>query len=190
MSPEEITEKAVRAASRMYLAHRPRVALEYLAEALEADPHCYEALVMAGELYDRWGEDIGLDEREASLTAVSYYDRAIAVQPDHAEAYAEKAIALLHLDEFRAALESADRGMAVFDIHPTLDLPPDVWINIGESLYRAKALALNELGRADEGRRVLNEGLSRFQGSEYLNQIVDQFLPDLLDGEAGANTPD
>jgi tetratricopeptide (TPR) repeat protein len=176
MSPEEVTARAVRAASRMYLADRPQVALDYVAEALEADPHCYEALVMAGELYDRGGPELGLDEREASWMAVSYFDRAIAAQPEHSEAYAEKAIALCALGECQAAISSADAGLSVFDIHLTIDEPPDVRVNIGESLYRAKALALKESGQVAEGRAVLEEGLSRFPGSEYLTQIVDGFL--------------
>jgi tetratricopeptide (TPR) repeat protein len=94
MSPEEITEKAIRAATRMYLEDRPQVALDYLAEALAADPDCYEALVMAGELYDRWGPELGFAGSDGALKSLCYFDHAIAVRPDHAEAYAEKAIAL------------------------------------------------------------------------------------------------
>jgi tetratricopeptide (TPR) repeat protein len=170
----------------MYLADRPRVALDYLADSLEADPRCYEALVMAGEIYDRWASELGLDEREGSLVAVAYFDRAIAAQPDHAEAYADRAIALLHLEEYQAALRSAEAGLREFDNYPTKGAPPEVWVNIGESLYRAKALSLKEMGRVAEGRRALQEGLSRFSGSEYLTQVVDTFLPE----QRRAATPD
>lgn len=134
---------------------------------------------MAGELYDFWGPELGLDDRLGALKAIEYFDRAIAVRPDHAEAYADKAIALLHLEEFEAALQTAELGLTLFDGRPTADEPPDVWVNIGESLYRAKAIAMQESGDTEGGRRVLREGLSRFPDSEYLTQIVDRFLPDL-----------
>jgi tetratricopeptide (TPR) repeat protein len=179
MSPEEITEKAVRAATRMYLADRPQVALDYLDEALEADPECYEALVMAGEVHDRWGPELGMEQREAALMAISFYDRAIAAQPDHAEAYAEKLLPLLDLDEYEAAIQCADRGLELFDTRPTTDEPPDVWTNIGESLYGRKAEALRKNGQVQEGRCVLDEGLRRFPNSEYLTHYVEKFLPEL-----------
>jgi tetratricopeptide (TPR) repeat protein len=180
MSPEEITERALRAATDMYLAERPRVAMDYILEALDADPQCYEALVFAGDLYShsRLGADLTPHEHDAARMAISYYDRAIRVQPDHAEAYAEKLIPLSVLGEYDAAVECADQGLKLFDARPTTDSPPEVWMNIGESLYRRKALALKDSGRTAEGRRVLGEGLSRFPDSEYLTQIVDEFLPD------------
>jgi tetratricopeptide (TPR) repeat protein len=180
MSPEEITERALRAATDMYLAERPRVAMDYILDALDADPQCYEALVFAGDLYthSRWGLDLALSEEDAARMAISFYDRAIQVQPDHSEAYAEKILPLMDLDEYDAAIECADHGLKVFDSRPTTDSPPVVWTNFGESLYRRKALALKYSGRTGEGRRVLNEGLTRFPGSEYLTMAVDKFLPD------------
>jgi tetratricopeptide (TPR) repeat protein len=180
MSPEEITEKALRAANRMYRAERLRVALDYAMEALDVAPRCYEALVLAGDLLSLTtsAAEFGLHEREAAQRAISYYDRAIQVQPDHAEAYAEKLVPLLDLGEHQAAIECADQGLALFDIRPTTDCPAEVWTNIGESLYGRKSLALKNSDRTAEGRRVLEEGLSRFPGSWYLTQIVDEFLPD------------
>jgi len=165
MSIEETTERAVRAATRMYLADRPQVALDYLTDALSADPACYEALVMVGDIYARWAAELGLEDRRGNRLALGYFDRAIAVRPDHAEAYAEKCLALLHLDDFEATLQTAERGLPLFDQHPTLDEPHDVWVNIGESLYRARALALLESGLPAAGSQVLDEGLARFTGS-------------------------
>src|SRR5439155_11125730 len=127
-----------------------------------------------GELDDQCGPELVLSEREGALAALTYFDHAIALRPDYAEAYAEKAIALLHLEDDEGAIRSADQGLAVFDTCPTLDSPLPIWTNIGESLYRAKALALQESGRAESGRRTLEEGLERFPGSEYLTQIVDR----------------
>ena len=85
----------------------------------------------------------------------------------------------MDLDEYEAAIECADRGLQLLDSRPTTDSPPEVWTNIGESLYRRKAEALHESGRSAEGRRVLEEGLTRFPGSRYLTQAVRWFLPDL-----------
>ena len=127
MSREQITWRAVRAASRMYLADRPQVALDYLAEALEADPSCYEALVMAGELVDHWAPELGLDEREGASKAIVYFDRAIAARPDDSEAYAEKAITLLHLEEHEASIEAANRGLALFGAGAS---PAGLWLTL------------------------------------------------------------
>jgi tetratricopeptide (TPR) repeat protein len=181
MSPEEITERALRGARRMYRADRFKVALDYLMEALDADPRCYEALVFAGDIYSTdspsAAAELGLSEREAAQMAIAFYDRAIQVQPDHAEAYAEKILPLLDLEEYQAAIECADQGLKLFDARPTTDCPKEVWTNIGKSLYGRKSLALKNSGRTAEGRRVLEEGLSRFPGSWYLTQTVDEFLP-------------
>src|SRR5688500_2659962 len=94
-SPEQITERALRAATKAYLDDRPVLALDYAAEALDADPHCYEALVTSGELYTDWADELGVSQREGALTAILYFDQAISVRPDHAEAYAEKLAPLL-----------------------------------------------------------------------------------------------
>src|SRR5262249_32305756 len=101
----------------------------------------------------------------------------------------EKAIALLHLEDHERAIRAADQGLAVFDSPTTIDSPPAVRTNIGESLYRAKAVALRESGQAPSGRRVLEEGLGRFPGSEYLTQIVDRSLPDLCPARCASPRP-
>jgi tetratricopeptide (TPR) repeat protein len=179
MSPEQITEEAIDSAHRLIRAGRHQVALNVLLDALDADPLCREVLVDVGDLLTHRFEELGLEEQPALLRAIEFYDRAIAAQPDHAGAYAEKALALLYLEQNDAALACAEQGMALFDDPPTTDLCHDVWVNVGESLYRRKALALLELGRAAEGRRVLDEGLTRFPGSRYLTWATKHFLPEL-----------
>jgi len=177
MSPEESTEQALRAACRLGEAGRVAEALQQLLAALEVDPLCREALVHAGDLYNWEGERLGLTEAEGSRRALPFYDRAISAQPDHAEAYAEKARALFFLDDYPQALACADQGLAVLDSPPSREHGPDVWVNIGEALYGAKARSLRALNQADEGRRVLEEGLHRFPESRYLTQFVEAFLP-------------
>ena len=156
-----------------------QAALDYLEEALEADPLCYEALVNVGELYNHSCQKLGLSEEEGAHRALPYFDRAIAAQPDLSEAYASKGLALVYLNRPEEAIACIDLGLARLDERPTTDIPPDVWVNIGESLYRIKAVALKELGQVAAGRQVLAEGLQRFPESEYLLQIVDKFLPEL-----------
>lgn len=183
-SIEETTEWAVSAASRAYRADRPRLALDYLDEALEADPKCYEALVMAGEVWDLFEEELGLAEGEGSRLALMYFERAITLQPDNSEAYAEMSGTLMHLNEHQRSLDAANRALELLGHPPVTDHPDDVWVNIAETVYRMRALALLNLGRPAEGRRVLDEGLQRFPESWYLTDATKFFLPDGLDGDS------
>jgi tetratricopeptide (TPR) repeat protein len=179
MSPEQITSQAIRRACRLTDTGRHRAALDVLLDALDADPLCREVLVYTGDLFAYDNDELGIQEHLSLLRAIELYDRAIAAQPDHAEAYAEKAQVLLYLEQWEAALACAECGLALFDQRPTTDLYHPVWVNVGESLYRRKALALLKLGRAAEGRRVLDAGLTRFPGSEYLTCATEDFLPEL-----------
>src|SRR5436305_1066478 len=65
VSPEEVTERAIREANRLY-GDDPRASLRHLEVAIAADPLCYEALTMAGELYSLWWEELGLPQKDAS----------------------------------------------------------------------------------------------------------------------------
>ena len=87
-------------------------------------------------------------------------------------------MALVHLEEYASAIEAADQGISFFDQPPATDNPYDVWVNIGESLYRMKALALLRRGDFAAGREVLCEGFRRFPESEYLTQAAEEFLPE------------
>jgi len=177
MIPERTTEQYIRCADQMYCEGRTQIALDYLMEALRVDSRCYEALVGVGELYVLRGAALGLDERAADIAALAMFDRAIALRPELAEAYAGKALTLLYLDEFDQAIQWADEGLLRLDHDATLAVRTEVKKNVGESLYRAKALALRESGQEEQGRQVLEEGLGRYPASEYLTQIVDRFLP-------------
>jgi tetratricopeptide (TPR) repeat protein len=185
MSFEDVTYRYIRAADRMCLQGRVRIALDYLLEALRVDPDCYEALVAAGELYDVYSDELGMDEREGTLAGLAMFDRAVAVHPDLADAYAGKALGLLYIDQPIEAVRCADIGLQLLDADPTMHLPEAVRTNITESFYRIKALALQDMDRGDEGRQVLEEGLRRFPNSRYLSQIVHWFLPQSQDGERG-----
>src|SRR5688500_14523065 len=104
-------------------ANGPRAVLGYLEEALAADPLCYEALVMAGDIWSLDQEELGVEVDEGSRIAVSFYNRAIAAQPDVAEAYAEKGRTLTCLERWEDALACLEGGLARFDVRPNTDLP-------------------------------------------------------------------
>jgi tetratricopeptide (TPR) repeat protein len=176
-SLEVITERAVRDALRAMRSGRYLAAFGYLELAIEADPLCREALVLAGDVCYFQFDDLGITEAEGADSAVGYYDRAIAACPHHAEAYAEKSLCLHDRERYQEALECAELGFSYLEVPPTKDLEPDVWVNVAESLYRRKALALKELGRVEDGWRVLLEGLSRFPESTYLTQCAEQLPP-------------
>ncbi len=178
VSIEVITERAISAANRAFSADRPKAAIGYLEEALEADPDCYEALVSMGETWTYCEEELGLPEGDGARRALPYFQRPISVQPDNAEAYAEMSTALMHLDEFERALRATDEALARYEQPWASSHPPDVWVNIGETIYRMRALALLNLNRAGEGRQVLDEGLKRFPESWYLTDATKFFLPD------------
>jgi tetratricopeptide (TPR) repeat protein len=173
-----MTERMLREAERLYLADEPAKALSYLEATLDLDERCYEALVMAGELYDLWAVELELTEEDGAARSILYYERAIAARPECPEAYAGKALAHLHLRDARYALEVANQGIKLYD-EGRVDFDESVWSNIGQTLFRVKALALKAAGCREEGRQAAAEGLSRFPESEYLSQILDEFLPNL-----------
>src|SRR5438477_7196749 len=117
MSSEQEAEQALRAAARSYIADEWRAALDSVSRALEADPRSYKALILAGDMYSLCGPELGVDEREGELRAISFFDRAIAAQPHHAEAYAHKAETLVYLGEYAAAIECADQAANMLDAH-------------------------------------------------------------------------
>lgn len=182
-SIEEITERAITAANRAFLADRPQAAVGYLEEALEADPVCYEALVSMGETWVYCEKELGLKEGEGSQRALRYFERAIALKPDDAEAYAEMSCALMELSRFERALEATEEALARYEQPWVSNHPPDVWVNIGETIYRMRALALLNLNRVGEGRQALEEGLRRFPESWYLTDATKFFVPDGFDPE-------
>jgi tetratricopeptide (TPR) repeat protein len=168
-------KRAVDAALEMHQAECPREALACLNVALEDEPERYEALVRMGELYTDCGPELGLAEPESFATAVTYFNRAIEVDPDNPEAYAERGKPLLYLERYEEALECARMGLARLDPRQRR-MSPDVWRNLAESLYRVRALALKGLGRRAEGLQVLEEGLARFPSSEYLSRTIPELM--------------
>jgi tetratricopeptide (TPR) repeat protein len=180
MSFEQITERAITDANRVLNADRPKVALDYLADALEADPRSYEALVLTAEIYSLYADDLDDEPAAAQQEAIGLFDRAIAIRPEDPEAYASKALSLLYLDRVEDAVACADLGLGCLSEPPTDGYLP-VWTNIAETLYYVKSHALKRMRQIGEGRQVLAEGLRRFPGSEYLTFKTRAFLPAELD---------
>jgi tetratricopeptide (TPR) repeat protein len=69
--------------------HKIETAITHMRRALLIDPDHYEFLVFMGILLD------ALDDQSATSQALEYYDRAIALRPEHPDAYQSKASALI-----------------------------------------------------------------------------------------------
>ena len=84
-------------------------------------------------------------------TALTYFDRAIALQPNDCATWVFRAVVLIHLQRYEEALISCDRALA---LQP---LDPEAW------LFRG--VALQRLGRYTEAysdyQRALDPGESK-----------------------------
>ncbi len=63
-------------------------------------------------------------------TALAYFDRTIALQPDHCNAWVFRAVVLIHLQRYEEALESCDRAL---ELQP---LDSEAWLFRGVALQR------------------------------------------------------
>lgn len=176
-SIEQITERAWKDARRAECAGKLQAALDYLDQGLEADPYCYELLIYAAELRLLNGDELTWNDGECALRSIPYFDRAISARPEIAEAHISKALAFLYREQPSEALSCLEVGEALYEQWPNTDVYPAVRMNIGESLYNHRTVALLQLGRTDEARRALHEGLRRFPESEYLTDLIERFLP-------------
>jgi tetratricopeptide (TPR) repeat protein len=116
-------ERAVAACERGQLGEADRLARTIVS----TDPHYFDALFLIA----------AIDARQSRLgEALAGYDRALAVQPDHANALNDRGVTLHLLQRFEEALASYDRALAVQPDHA------DALNNRG--------LALHQLQRWDE----------------------------------------
>ena len=156
----------------------------------EADYHCQRgSRLMSEERFEEarahleaalYGVDMGMDEQAACLVALSYFDRALASQPNNADALASKGLALQYLNRPEEALALAEYGLSVLDQGvPSAMCSPDFYTNILEALVDRKVNALIELQRVAEARQALAWGLSLRPQSIYLNRLTKKLLPGL-----------
>ncbi|MFN3653620.1 MAG: DUF3856 domain-containing protein [Armatimonadota bacterium] len=143
-----------------------------LLEALQIEPDHLEALTLAGDLALLEWDDIDCPEIRDAKTgcaiALSYYERALAIEPRHADPWAGKALALVWLGRFEEALAAAEKGLEVLPLRLGDLESPEVYQNVAESLYSDRAQALRGLGRWDEALATLDEGLRLYPDSRLL----------------------
>lgn len=158
---------------------RPAEALEHAEAALEIQPEHVQSLVLAAAVYTFQGKELGLGIDVSSRAALNCYERALAVEPELAEAWSGKAFLLLRLDRPEEALAAADCGLAALThpVGPDMD-DPEVQVKIAENLFSNKIRALLAIGRKDEARQALSDGFEHCPQSEYLTRHLKWFLPE------------
>lgn len=159
---------------------RPKEALSHIEAALEIEPKHVQAMILAGDIYQLDCEELGIDPDKAFQIAIQCYDRALAVDPKLAEAWAGKAEVLYWSRCPELALESAETGLFLLPLCIGYAMnSPDVHINVAETLFKYKVSALLRLGRKDEARQALSDGLEYCPGSEYLSGLLEEFVPEI-----------
>ena len=172
-SIEDTADSYCYRASRLFYEDPP-LALSNLEAALSYEPHHLEALNMAGELHLFEYEKLSLTEEAANRIAGEFFDRALVYGPQFAEAWSGKARMLFYREEHDAAIEAADRGLAVLHLRVGFGMQSKaVFTNVAESLYNVKVKSLMALGRREEARQELAAGLMECPGSELLIRRVD-----------------
>jgi tetratricopeptide (TPR) repeat protein len=145
-------------------------------QALELDPNCIEANVLAGDLWLLEWSEIGYGDHsqtEAAEAALTYFDYALAAGPDYADAWAGKAHALLQLGRLEEALEAGRSGLSALPKRiGKLMSSPEVYRNVAEEVYDGVVRALVALGRDGEGQAILQEGLALYPDSTYLLRLA------------------
>ncbi|MHB1000416.1 MAG: tetratricopeptide repeat protein [Armatimonadota bacterium] len=156
-------------------------ALSYAQAALEIEPGNVEALVLIGDIHTLFPDALGLDTAISYKSALEYLDRALDIEPKHADALGAKALTLIYTQRFEEALDTAERGLFVLPLRIGYGMNHDsVYTNIAEALFDRKVRALLGLGRDNEARQTLSDGLLHCPGSKYLTRLIDDVIPDLI----------
>ena len=98
------------ASNKLKLYDRAR---EHFERALTQDPNHGRSLIGLAD---------GLTLQQRYLEAKLVYDQAVAANPDDGMAWVNRALALFHLREFEAALQSVNRGIELWPSHPTAQM--------------------------------------------------------------------
>jgi tetratricopeptide (TPR) repeat protein len=162
----------------LHFSHGPDedlpAAWRHICRALELDPNHASASVFAGEMWLYDYDRIGCGEhaeRSGAEAALPYFDRALEVEPLHAEAWGCKAHALCRLERYEEALAAAEAGLKALPHGVDHLWYPEVYPFVDRELSDAMVNALVGLGRRAEGLRVLDDALSRYPGHPYLDGL-------------------
>jgi tetratricopeptide (TPR) repeat protein len=128
-------------------------------QIINAKPDLFDALHLLGVVQSRLGK---------KDTALTSYDRALALRPDYAEALSNRGVTLHELNRFQEALASYDRALA---LRPDF---PEALCNRGNTLKELKRFeeALASYDRAlalrpDYAEALYNEALCRLLISDF-----------------------
>lgn len=159
-------------------------ALSYAQAALEIDPGHVQALILVGEIHTLCPDELGLDTATSYAIALEHLNRALDIEPRHAEAWGDRGLTLIYAQRFEEALDAAERGLSVLPLRIGYGMSyQPVYTNVAEALFDRKVGALLGLGRSEEARQALTDGLLHCPGSKYLSRLIDGFLPDLTLGD-------
>lgn len=152
-------------------------ALAHVNTLLALEPDNVQGLMLAGEIHLLYHDELSIETGEASRLAMGYFRRVTSRLPGHAEAWGAIALSHLYLNESALAVEAADRGLASLGsaIGFGMTFEP-IRENVAEALYDRKIRALIELGKLDDARQALREGLSCCQGSEFLSRHIQSLM--------------
>jgi tetratricopeptide (TPR) repeat protein len=158
-----------------------RAARSLVLRVLERNPDHVQANILLGELFLLRDEELGMDRLSACAQALELFEGVLMREPRHAEAWSQKALALLYLERFDEALDAANSGLEVLPLRVGLAMSGSgFYTNIAEALYDRKVRALLDLDRRPEAFAVLSDGLAACPESEYLTRLVEELSPDLL----------
>ena len=165
-----------------HLSHGPAAGIpaawQHVHRALELDPDHASASVLAGDLWLYEYDEIGSgdhSERSAAETALPYFERALEVEPLHADAWAGKAHALCRLERYEEALAAAQAGLAALPHGIDYLWHPEVYAHVDRELRGAMVSALLGLGRRAAAWKALEEALSWYPEHWYLEPLRARF---------------
>lgn len=144
----------------------------------DVDADAPEANVLAGDqLLCSW-EFLGLSgysNELAAREALSYFQRALAVMPNHADAYSGQTAALLETGEIEAAVRSARESLVALESRiGELMFDAEVYRLVAEEVYSNAGKTLAAGGEIAEAREVLTRGLAEFPGCAFLERHYER----------------
>jgi len=151
-----------------------RAAWQHAERAMELDPDNASAAVLAGDLllldFDQILRE-EYSERRAGESALPYYERALEVEPLHADAWSGKAHALCRMERYEEALAAVEAGLAALPHGVDYLWDPNVYPYVDRELRKARVMALLGLGRCEAARRELEEAPALYPEHYYLVEL-------------------
>jgi tetratricopeptide (TPR) repeat protein len=135
-------------------------ALRWVERALQIEPLNVSGLIVKGCV---------LHNLERLSDALLCFDRAIELEPNAADAWAERAQLLCTMKEWEQSLKSVHTGMELLQTETWRE--SESYSSLGEIFYESAAQAFYALGKIDPCRQVVERGLQHFPENEILKLI-------------------